>query len=227
MQPCAVLVDVENVPHRSLEWIMHNLDSMGYLAILRRAYGDFRKPNLQPWNEPLTKFSFEKVSAPSYVPKKGTSDMAMIIGAMDMLYNRSNIKCFVLVTSDSDFTPLVRRLKQSGKKVVGFGGWHTTLALVNEYKKFVYIEDLGFSMPTILEYTMSTKETSKNLSKRQLIQFLRRVIREHSDQGWASLSAIGQHFDCKHYGHSKVSKYFDNNWVHFQMDTSRQYVRNL
>ncbi|CAJ1969486.1 unnamed protein product [Cylindrotheca closterium] len=124
---------------------------MGYSATIRRAYADFRMSHLEPWNEALSKFSFVKVSAPSFVKGKGTSDMAMIIGAMDMLRDLSDIECFVLVTSDSDFTPLARRLKQAGKEIVGFGERKTPLALVQEYKNFFYVDTFkGKTISTII-----------------------------------------------------------------------------
>ncbi|CAJ1969492.1 unnamed protein product [Cylindrotheca closterium] len=159
MQSCAVLVDVENVSHKSLQWIMPILDSMGYNAKTRKAYGDFRKPNLEPWNEALNKFTFEKVSVPSFASGKGTSDMAMIIGAMDIMYSRSSIGCFVLVTSDSDFAPLVGRLKQAGKELLGFGERKTSLALVKEYKNFFYVD--AFKDKTIGTMVPKRKENQQ------------------------------------------------------------------
>merc|ERR1711935_429179 len=88
------------------------------------------------------KLSFTKITAPSYVSGKGTSDASMIVGAMDILHRSPEIKCFALVTSDSDFTPLASRLKESGKEVLGFGKRQTPQPLVDEYRRFIYIDDL-------------------------------------------------------------------------------------
>ena len=117
----AVLVDAENAQHLSLGSIIEEIAAMGGDSVLRKIYGDFSKPNLGAWKQVSLEHSFRPVNTFSYVSGKGSSDAVMIIEAMEILFRNSAIDGFALVSSDSDFTPLAQRLREAGKKVVGFG----------------------------------------------------------------------------------------------------------
>ncbi|KAJ1622520.1 NYN domain-containing protein, partial [Pavlovales sp. CCMP2436] len=141
-QVFAVLVDAENAKYSALSLIMKELATLGAIVTVRRIYGNFSKPNLAPWREVALANSFRPVNAFSFVSGKGTSDAIMIIEAMDCLYTTPNLDGFALVTSDSDFTPLAQRLREAGRKVIGFGSRQTPSPFVTACEHFIYTENL-------------------------------------------------------------------------------------
>jgi len=138
----AVLVDAENAQYTKLEAIMEEIVSIGGQPSVRRVYGDFTKQELDPWKLTSLNLSFLPVNAFSYVPGKGTSDAAMIIDAMELLFTNPSIGGFALVSSDSDFTRLGQRLREAGKHVIGFGERKTSSPFVTACERFVYTEIL-------------------------------------------------------------------------------------
>ena len=141
-QQYAILVDAENAQWSSLPNIIREVAAMGANSSVRRIYGDFSKPNLLPWKQKSLEFSFRSVNAFSYTSGKGSSDAVMIIEAMDLLYRNSNLDGFVLVSSDSDFTPLAQRLREAGKHVIGFGQRQTPIPFATACERFIYTEKL-------------------------------------------------------------------------------------
>ncbi|KAL3930748.1 MAG: hypothetical protein SGBAC_011630 [Bacillariaceae sp.] len=221
MKACAVLVDAENVPYSRLQSVLKRLETLGYKSKIKRVFGDFAKHSLCNWDKEAKKLAFERISAPTYVKGKGTSDAAMIVGAMDILHERSVIKCFTLVTSDSDFTSVVCRLRQSGKEVVGFGDRKTPSALLNECTKFIYFD-------TLKKEETKCEDTPKEKEAQHLVKVVGEVIDRKSDkEGWATLSSVGPHFDCKQHGYPKISSFFKQNTNHFRMNKKNTRVRNL
>jgi len=138
----AILVDAENAQWSLLPNIIRELTEMGAHSSVRRIYGDFSKPNLLPWKQTSLEFSFRSVNAFSFTSGKGSSDAVMIIEAMDLLFHHSNLDGFVLVSSDSDFTPLAQRLREAGKHVIGFGQRQTPMPFVTACERFIYTERL-------------------------------------------------------------------------------------
>ena len=114
-----LLVDAENITLKALDFILTESQKLGELAV-KKAYADWSNPSYAQWKKLLIDFGFHPVQQLTYVAKKNASDIALSIDAMDLLYH-SNFDAFCLATSDSDFTPLVLRLKESGKSVYGFG----------------------------------------------------------------------------------------------------------
>ena len=139
----AILVDAENAQWSSLPNIIREVAAMGATSSVRRIYGDFSMPNLLPWKQQSLEFSFRSVNAFSFTSGKGSSDAVVIIEAMDLLYRNSNLDGFVLVSSDSDFTPLAQRLREAGKHVIGFGQRQTPIPFVTACERFIYTENLG------------------------------------------------------------------------------------
>ena len=134
----AVLIDADNAPRDCLQGIMEEVAIYG-TPNLKRAYGDWSTRNLSGWKQTLLDNSVTPVQQFAYTKGKNSTDSAMIIDAMDILYS-GNVDGFVLVSSDSDFTGLARRLREAGQFVIGIGEQKTPNALIAACNKFIYIE---------------------------------------------------------------------------------------
>ncbi|MFW5443801.1 MAG: NYN domain-containing protein [Methylococcaceae bacterium] len=223
----AVLIDAENTQLSALQAIMTELAKYGYV-IVKRAYGDWASPALKNWKDPLNELAIQPVQQFSYTHGKNSSDAALIIDAMDLLYS-SKFNAFAIISSDSDFTKLATRLKESQIYVYGVGKKQTPIAFINACDDFLYIEVLKVldsdEKNKNLDQLSEDKEQNdlpKNQYSRQqlcqdskLINALRNAAEERSeedDDGWALLSICGsfikrQHpdFDPRNYGYSKLS----------------------
>ena len=134
----AVLIDADNAPRDCLQGIMEEVAIYG-TPNLKRAYGDWSSRNLSGWKQALLDNSVTPVQQFAYTKGKNSTDSAMIIDAMDILYS-GNTDGFVLVSSDSDFTGLARRLREAGQFVIGIGEQKTPSPLIAACSKFTYIE---------------------------------------------------------------------------------------
>jgi uncharacterized LabA/DUF88 family protein len=137
----AVLIDADNVPPHNVRGMMEEIARYGTPTI-KRIYGDFTKPNLAQWKSQLLDYAISPIQQFSYTTGKNATDSAMIIDAMDILYT-DRIDGFVLVSSDSDFTKLATRLRESGKTVYGFGEMKTPNAFIAACDRFIYLEIIG------------------------------------------------------------------------------------
>ena len=130
----ALLIDADNVSAKYIKPILDELSKYGNVTY-KRIYGDWTKSNSASWKEELLQNSITPIQQFSYTQGKNSTDSAMIIDAMDMLYT-SELEGFCLVSSDSDFTKLVYRLKESGKVVIGMGESKTKEALAKACDEF-------------------------------------------------------------------------------------------
>ena len=134
----AVLIDADNAPRDCLQGIMEEVAIYGTPNV-KRAYGDWSSRNLSGWRQVLLDNSVTPVQQFAYTKGKNSTDSAMIIDAMDILYG-GKVDGFVLVSSDSDFTGLARRLREAGLMVIGIGEQKTPGPLIAACNKFIYIE---------------------------------------------------------------------------------------
>ena len=134
----AVLIDAENVPRNSLTSVIEEVAVYGTPTI-KRIYGDWTNPAIAGWKMPLLENAVTPIQQYSYTTGKNSSDSAMIIDAMDLLYS-GNTDGFVIVSSDSDFTRLAIRLREAGQKVIGIGEKKTPKAFIAACDRFTYIE---------------------------------------------------------------------------------------
>ena len=139
----AVLIDADNVSDRYIKTILDEMAGEGVVTY-KRIYGDWTKPSLAPWKKVLLEYSVTPIQQYSYTTGKNATDSAMIIDAMDILYS-GNVEGFCLVTSDSDFTRLASRLRESGMLVVGMGEKKTPKAFTTACNKFKYLDILSGS----------------------------------------------------------------------------------
>jgi len=225
----AVLIDAENTQLSSLESIMSEIAKKGYI-IVKRAYGDWSSVYLKNWKQTMNELAIQPIQQFSYTQGKNSSDAAMIIDAMDLLYS-DKFNSFVLISSDSDFTKLATRLKESQIFVYGVGERKTPIAFRNSCDDFIYIDILK-TLDSGQDNDVSTEieiSNSQNLEKvepltqmdrkqlcmdAKLISILRNAAEECSEEnGWALLSISGSlikrqypDFDSRNYGYDKLSK---------------------
>jgi len=134
----AVLIDAENVPRNCIKSVMEEIAIYGTPTI-KRIYGDWTNPMIAGWKAPLLENAITPIQQYSYTQGKNSSDSAMIIDAMDILYTEKT-DGFVIVSSDSDFTRLAIRLREAGQRVIGIGERKTPNAFIAACDKFTYIE---------------------------------------------------------------------------------------
>ena len=137
----ALLIDADNSPASKIDVILAELAKQGVTNI-RRAYGNWTKAALKGWEAVLHEYAIRPVQQFDYSKGKNATDMGMVIEAMDLLYTDSP-DAYGIVSSDSDFTPLVMHLKAKGALVFGFGAQKTPLPFVNACSRFLYLENLG------------------------------------------------------------------------------------
>ena len=136
----AVLIDADNTSPRFVRGLLDELASYGTVSV-KRAYGDWTTPQLGGWKRELNQYAIVPVQQFAYTTGKNSTDSTLIIDAMDLLYS-GNVDAFALVSSDSDFTRLATRLRESGKRVYGLGMRKTPASLVAACDRFIYLEVL-------------------------------------------------------------------------------------
>src|SRR5262252_9398425 len=136
----AVLIDADNAQPSIIEGLLAEVAKYG-TAHVKRAYGDWTGTSLKGWKDQLLAQSIQPIQQFAYTSGKNATDSAMVIDAMDLLYS-GRFDGFCLVSSDSDFTRLASRLRESGLTVYGFGERNTPKAFVSACDKFIYIENL-------------------------------------------------------------------------------------
>lgn len=137
----ALLIDADNAPASKIQAILDELSKHGVINV-RRAYGNWKKPELKAWEERLHEFAIRPMQQFDYPKGKNASDMAMVIDAMELLYT-DKPQAFGLVSSDADFTPLVMHLKSKGAIVFGFGQKKTPEPFQRACTTFLFVESIG------------------------------------------------------------------------------------
>ena len=209
----ALLIDCDNVSHSSVEGVLEELAKYGTVNV-RHAHGDWKSSRLSGWVEKLHPYAIRPVQQFAYTTGKNATDAAMIIDAMDLLYS-NNIDSFALMTSDSDFTPLVLRILESGVFVYGFGEKETPLPFVHACSQFIYTENLESAPEEKTETTKGIEKKSRNELRGDtaLVKLLRTSLEKVSEEdGWSDLSKVGKYisnnssFSPINYGYKKLSE---------------------
>lgn len=209
----AVLIDADNISEKYIKGILDEISNDG-VATYKRIYGDWTKPNLGAWKQVLLENSITPIQQYSYTTGKNATDSAMIIDAMDILYS-GHVDGFCLVSSDSDFTRLASRLRESGMIVVGMGEKKTPSAFISACHQFKYLEILLRNA----EEKNSTDTPSEPAQQRTDLAAIKRtvltIIDEVSDEDeWIFISEIGDilvkrypDFDVRNYGFKKLTPF--------------------
>ena len=137
----ALLIDADNSPSSKIDVILAELAKVG-VANIRRAYGNWKKDGLKGWEGVLHEYAIRPIQQFDYSKGKNATDIGMVIDALDLLYT-DQPDAFGIVSSDSDFTPLVMHLKAKGAQVFGFGAKKTPMPFVAACSRFLYLENLG------------------------------------------------------------------------------------
>lgn len=210
----AVLIDADNISHKYIKYILAELASDG-MATYKRIYGDWTTPEMKTWKSVLLDNSIIPMQQYSYTNGKNSTDSAMIIDAMDILYT-GNVDGFCLVSSDSDFTRLAARLREAGKEVVGMGERKTPEAFINACNKFRYLEVLEKANQPAAAGAEDAPTLPASSEKLNIIRdAVVSIIKDNSDEeGKISLSHVGNaltnrfsDFDVRNFGHTKLSKF--------------------
>ncbi len=197
----ALLIDAENISSSYVEKIIDEANKYGVITI-RRVYGDWTTPQLNPWKVKINEFGLTPVQQYAYTTGKNASDFTLIIDAMDILY-KDKVNSFCIVTSDSDFTKLVTRLREDNMFVFGMGESKTPISLVNSCEQFAYLDKMVSAekeadvKETKVEVKSNSKKKSKPISsitpKRRIKMELKNIIEENlEDDGWGYWSLIAQ-----------------------------------
>jgi uncharacterized protein (TIGR00288 family) len=234
----ALLIDCDNVSHKSIEGVIDELSKYGKVNI-RHAYGNWKSDSMKGWEEKLHPHAIKPIQQFAYTKGKNATDAAMIIDAMDILYTQ-NLDAFALMTSDSDFTPLVMRILSNGITVYGFGEKKTPLPFVKACSQFIYTENIEQvegenEKPT---NTVNTKKTRNELRQdAALVKLLRTAVEQSTDEnGWSHLGLVGQYISNKtsfspvNYGYKKLGdliRVCDLFEIEMRDDNSTMYIKDV
>ena len=238
----AVIIDADNVPARNVTSMMEEIAKYG-TPTFKRIYGDWTKPNLAGWKSVLLENAITPIQQYGYTSGKNATDSAMIIDAMDILYT-AKVDGFCIVSSDSDFTRLAVRLRESGMQVFGFGEQKTPMPFIVACDKFIYLEILkgsGSSEPSVDEVVpkpdLSKKSPIYKLDKKVIALFTSSINDIADEDGWAFLGDVGNllikkrpDFDPRNYGFDKLTPLIKSLKKHFDIDereTDRATIRHV
>ena len=219
----AVLIDADNIPYSNVKGMLEEIAKYG-TPTFKRIYGDWTKPTVAGWKSVLLENAITPVQQYSYTRGKNSTDSAMIIEAMDILYS-GKVDGFCIVSSDSDFTRLATRLREAGMKVIGIGERKTPHPFIVACDKFIYLEIIT-SSTTAPDQVPDTRKTGKPVVKKKKTEEIARLaatnivkrliassITDLADEnGWAYLGDVGNlilkkqpDFDPRNFGFQKLT----------------------
>lgn len=217
----AVLIDCDNISWQLGAAVLAEAAGKGTLGV-KRGYGDWSSQALSGWKKQLSLLAIQPMQQPAYVAGKNATDSALIIDAMDLLYS-GNVDTFFLVSSDSDFTRLAMRLRESGRRVFGIGAQKTPVSFQNACDRFTFTEVLvkladGPASGTAGEAAPVAGTTIDGVLDDSAVPSLEDVLvpavrAMERDDGWAPLSAVGTYivnnhpsFDSRNYGSPRLGQ---------------------
>jgi uncharacterized protein (TIGR00288 family) len=202
----SILIDSDNASPHNIKSIINEISKLGDI-IINRAYGNWSKPNLSSWIPKLNENNIEPImQLDCNSLGKNSSDMAIVIDAMDNLYTK-NIDILVLVTSDSDFKSIAIRYRTSGKKVIGIGENKTPISFQLACNTFLFTENIN------QEYYCNEREILRNknkIDKDLIVKLTTAIINSQNEDGWANIARVGNFLSSKYslsstnYGYAKL-----------------------
>ena len=232
----AVLIDADNVPYSNVKEMLEEIAKNGTPTI-KRIYADWTKPTVSGWKNVLLENAITPIQQYSYTTGKNSSDSALIIDAMDILYS-GKVNGFCIVSSDSDFTRLATRLREAGMTVIGFGEKKTPKPFISACDKFIYLEILKSTTAVTTSIAKATTKPKKEepISKvdTETIRIITESVNDLADEtGWTFLGSLGNYilkmkpdFDPRNYGFPKLYpliKYIDK----FELDERDSGINNI
>ena len=234
----AILIDADNAQASKMEDILKDISTYGRV-VTKRAYANWTKPMLKPWENEVKRFAIGTIQQFDFASGKNASDMALTIDAMDLLHT-GNYDCFVIVSSDSDFTTLAIKIHESGVFVIGYGNRQTVESFRNACDEFNYVENLSedaYNEQTtkaidVKENNLVKKSTSSmhlamnsggtedgKITIEELDNLLRKVEEKNADDdGFVNVSSAGSYikrvhsdFNISTLGYDKLPEYLRDN----------------
>jgi uncharacterized LabA/DUF88 family protein len=220
----AVLIDGENVPAKLAKQLFEEIAGLGEASV-RRIYGDFTSGKMNSWAAVLPDFGILPQHFPT-VSGKNSSDIAMVIDAMDLLHS-GRFDGFCLVTADGDFTRLAARIREHGRDVFGFGQKQAPKGLVQACKRFIYLENIDTEVDAAKPAPVQPKPTPK------LAKLLTSAVQQAAgeNEGFVPLSQVGNKlyalqpdFDCRNHGHKLLSDLFKSLPQQFEVERQNKSI---
>ena len=229
LQKIAMLIDADNTQLAKLEAVIQEVNTLGRIVV-KRAYGNWKKDALKRWESEIKRLAIKPEQQFDYVSGKNATDMALVIDTIELLH-REIYDAFVIVASDSDYTPLAIHLREQGVHVVGVGEKKTPEAFRKSCDEFIYLENLGAPAAVAAapaktktetksgkgRKTKKTKAEEEAVAKAEDINEIHMLLRTAWDKyqdedGYAYVSSAGQFlkrakpdFDARTYGFAKLS----------------------
>jgi uncharacterized LabA/DUF88 family protein len=233
----AVLIDADNIPYSHIKEMLDEIAKLG-IPTIKRIYGDWTKPTVSGWKPALLEHAITPIQQYSYTTGKNATDSAMIIDAMDILHSQK-VDGFCLVSSDSDFTRLAIRLRESGMLVIGIGEKKTPNPFIVACDKFIYIEIIGRTKPqhaTAIDSHVTVSDVDS--IDTDIIQLLKSSIVDLADEnGWAFLAEVGNllikkkpDFDPRNFGFPKLTPLIKSLNEYFEIDereVDKTHIRHI
>lgn len=237
----AVLIDADNIPYSNVKGMMEEIAKYG-TPTFKRIYADWTKPTVSGWKKVLLENAITPIQQYSYTTGKNSSDSALIIDAMDILYS-GKVDGFCIVSSDSDFTRLATRLREAGMKVFGIGQKKTPAPFIVACDKFIYLEVIAVpdeeesiipsKTPTDKPLLKVTKVVVDKLNKKTIHLIASSIDDLADENGWAFLGEVGgllmkkqPNFDPRNFGFQKLTSLI-NSLPQFEIDKRETEKKNI
>ncbi len=231
----AVLIDAENISNKYIDVILSEANNLGDV-IYKRIYGNWTTPQMASWRNTILDNAIQPIQQYNNTMRKNSSDSALIIDTMDLLY-QSNLDGFCIVSSDSDFTRLASRLRESQKYVLGMGESKTPRSFISACNKFLYLDLLlesaeenesaasqtksaasSGSAPSVQSSYLPAHETTSGKDFDIIKQTLVKLAEENSDDnGWIFSGTLGNllnkqfsDFDVRNFGYKKFVPFIES-----------------
>jgi uncharacterized protein (TIGR00288 family) len=210
----ALLIDADNITPTAIDPVLTVMAELGQVNI-RRAYGNFAKQGLAKWDTITNRYGIRPQQQFDVSKGKNATDMAMTIDAIDLLY-QGKVDGFGIMSSDSDFTPLVTRLRQDGILVYGFGSAKTPQAFKSVCTRFIDVDQLIKTTAAAEEPATTSGAAESVPADTEPMELIGAAYREakRDEEGWARVQQVGQiagnrsSFDVRNYGFSSLSAMF-------------------
>ncbi|MCI8497050.1 MAG: NYN domain-containing protein, partial [Clostridiales bacterium] len=211
----AVMIDADNTQLGKLEAVLREISAYGRIVV-KRAYGNWKKQALKNWEDELRRLAIKPEQQFDYVAGKNATDIALVIGALDLLYT-GIYDAFVLVSSDSDYTPLAIRLNESGVYVIGVGEHKTPESFRNSCDNFIFLENILSAAAPSPDESQQCEAGNQPSVPADALEEIHRLLslafeKYANDEGFANVASAGSFltrakpdFDCRTYGYSKLS----------------------
>lgn len=216
LQKIAVLIDADNTQLAKLGEVLREVSTHGRIVV-KRAYGNWKKDVLKNWEDELKRLAIKPEQQFDYVTGKNATDMALVIDTLELLHT-AIYDAFVLVSSDSDYTPLSIKLHESGVYVIGVGEKKTPESFRNSCDEFIFLENLSDNLESKKAVSNKNKAENDSVSADDSIEEIHQLLKIASDtyqddDGYVFVSSAGTFikrtkpdFDCRSYGYLKLSQ---------------------